>query len=282
MDGQTAVRLAVTLAWTPGDLLLARDGHAPETLAPTRLRRIAHGPARTILARTAIPDWRLSAEPGLPDDWLRSVRGAHQWERRTALHWTIGMAAVLAAFGLLWFRGGPILDAAAPLLPDAVTRPVGEALVEGLARMGTCDTPEAGAAIDRLLARLAPEGGDGEPITVTIVDWQVANALAAHGGQVVLTRGLIETADGPDEVAGVLAHELGYVSHHHMNKALIRAFGLSILLSSVGGNAGRWRTACSPMRSRARTSGRRTHMRWPYFSGRASRRRALGPSSSAT
>ncbi|MFN3590683.1 MAG: M48 family metallopeptidase [Thermaurantiacus sp.] len=238
MDGRTAARRPAIL-WHDGQFLhLATEGQEAEVLAPELLRWLERSPARTILARTDMPDWRLSAEPGLPPDWLRAVRGSHQWEGRTALRWGAGIAAALGVCALLWVRGGPVLDAAAVHVPDAVTRPIGESLVEGLSRMGRCDTPEARTAIDSLLARLEPEEGHSEPITVTVVDWRVANALAAPGGQVVLTRGLLETADGPDEVAGVLAHELGHIAHRHMNKALLRAFGMSLLLSSVGGNAG--------------------------------------------
>ncbi len=52
----------------------------------------------------------------------------------------------------------------------------------------------------------------------------------------VLTRGLTELAEGPDEVAGILAHEFSHVIHRHPMQAVVRAFGLSLLLSALTGD----------------------------------------------
>ena len=48
------------------------------------------------------------------------------------------------------------------------------------------------------------------PVRVVLLDWALVNAFAMPGGQIILTRGLVQTAGSPDEVAGVLAHELGH------------------------------------------------------------------------
>ena len=80
--------------------------------------------------------------------------------------------------------------------------------------------------------------GAPEQVRVTVADWAFANAFAGPGGEIVLTRGLIEGAAGPDEVAGVLAHEMGHVAHHHPMRALLRHYGISLLLGSVGGRGG--------------------------------------------
>ena len=50
------------------------------------------------------------------------------------------------------------------------------------------------------------------PVRVVLLDWRLVNAFAVPGGQIILTRGLVQTAGSPDEVAGVLAHELGHAS----------------------------------------------------------------------
>ena len=64
-------------------------------------------------------------------------------------------------------------------------------------------------------------------VRVALLDWQLVNALAVPGGQIVLTRGLVQTAGSPDEVAGVLAHELGHAIELHPETGIVRAMGLS-------------------------------------------------------
>jgi beta-barrel assembly-enhancing protease len=88
-----------------------------------------------------------------------------------------------------------------------------------------------------MVAALAEGGADLPPVSIEIYDMNLVNAFAAPGGRVVLTRGLIKEASDPDEVAGVLAHELGHVYHLHPEAQLVRLSGLQILASAVSGGA---------------------------------------------
>ena len=55
----------------------------------------------------------------------------------------------------------------------------------------------------------------------------------------VITNKLIQTAKTPDEVAGILAHEIGHGIERHPEASLIRVMGLSFLLELIsGGNTG--------------------------------------------
>lgn len=49
----------------------------------------------------------------------------------------------------------------------------------------------------------------------TVVNTSVVNAMALPGGFVYVTRGLIEQSDHMDELAGVVAHEIGHVVRRH-------------------------------------------------------------------
>jgi predicted Zn-dependent protease len=49
----------------------------------------------------------------------------------------------------------------------------------------------------------------------TVVNTSVVNAMALPGGFVYVTRGLIEQSGRLDELAGVMAHEIGHVVHRH-------------------------------------------------------------------
>lgn len=54
----------------------------------------------------------------------------------------------------------------------------------------------------------------------------------------MLFRGLVEEARSPDEVAGILGRELGHVEHRDTMKALLRQFGLTLVLGGLNGNTG--------------------------------------------
>ena len=124
-------------------------------------------------------------------------------------------------------------------MPHGVTAPVGRAIVAQLSiGRKRCDAGPGRAAVERLVARLRPEHGFVEPLQVTVVESRVVNAFAAPGGQVAIFSGLIDEAETSDELAGVLAHEIGHVQLRHPTKALIRHAGISLVAQSLGGNVG--------------------------------------------
>lgn len=65
------------------------------------------------------------------------------------------------------------------------------------------------------------------------------NAFAVPGGQIVLTKGLIDKSETPDEVAGVLAHEMGHGIEMHPETGMLRNIGLAAAVQVIlGGGAG--------------------------------------------
>lgn len=68
-----------------------------------------------------------------------------------------------------------------------------------------------------------PEDVGGYEVEVLVND-DVVNALAAPGGYVYVTTGLILMADSCDELAGVMAHELAHVTERHSVAQIERAF----------------------------------------------------------
>jgi predicted Zn-dependent protease len=64
-------------------------------------------------------------------------------------------------------------------------------------------------------------------VHVMLLDWRIVNAFALPGSQIILTRGLVQKAGSPDEVAGVLAHELGHAIELHPETGIVRAMGLA-------------------------------------------------------
>jgi Zn-dependent protease with chaperone function len=68
------------------------------------------------------------------------------------------------------------------------------------------------------------------------LDTKVPNAFALPGGKVYLFNGLLAKAQNPDEIAGVLAHELGHLKHRDNMRSLIYNGGTSFLIGLLFGD----------------------------------------------
>lgn len=98
------------------------------------------------------------------------------------------------------------------------------------------------------------------------------NAFAMLGGQIVLFNGLLFSAKSPEEVAGVLAHEIGHVMHQHPSRALLRGIGLRLpfdLFLGEGHTTGFGPSILAMSYSRNATP---TPSRWQSWTRRASHR----------
>jgi predicted Zn-dependent protease len=71
--------------------------------------------------------------------------------------------------------------------------------------------------------------------TVQLVKNKEINALALPGGHIVVFSGLVEQAESENELAMVLAHELGHFVHRDHLKRLGRGLGLTVAAMLVFG-----------------------------------------------
>lgn len=237
-DGQTALAREVRLHLTDSGLILHQKDALPEPLAFAELRLGDRGVAgRVTLRHLRRPGWRLAIEDGLPPHWLKQLKRAGRPAPRRLALWCGVAVAAAAGIGLLVTNGHVLTRALAPLVPESLTKPLGREMARTLG--GERCTGEAGQqALMALARRLSPPDGLSGPVTIEVVRKPATNAMALPGGHVVIFSQLIEEAESPDEVAGVLAHELGHVHHLHSNQALIRHLGVGVVLQSLGGQMG--------------------------------------------
>jgi len=73
-------------------------------------------------------------------------------------------------------------------------------------------------------------------IQLHVIDKDEVNAFAMPDDNLVVFSGLIEECQSPEELAGVLGHEIAHIEEKHVMKKLIKEVGLSVLLSMTGGN----------------------------------------------
>ncbi|WP_108484707.1 M48 family metallopeptidase [Oceaniglobus ichthyenteri] len=127
-------------------------------------------------------------------------------------------------------------------LGDATLEQVRRALNQtGMNPLPICDAPEGIAALAAMTRRLSGAGDVAQPLKVSVLDHELVNAFALPGGRIVLFRGLIDAAQGPDEVAAVLAHEIGHVAARDPTRIALRSAGsigvLGLLLGDFAGGA---------------------------------------------
>jgi predicted Zn-dependent protease len=101
-----------------------------------------------------------------------------------------------------------------------------------------CEDESGTAALATLTGELAAASGSPYNFRVLVVDFGMTNAFALPGGAIVIFDGLIGFAETPEEVAGVLAHEMAHVIKRHGTEALLRSYGLELLIKAVTGSAG--------------------------------------------
>ncbi len=154
--------------------------------------------------------------------------------------WVIAGLALCALVASAMAAGWSPLRSLALMLPESWRHRLGEqaisSMVEGYEK---CTDPDGVAAMVKLTERLAKNSGTSTPFNVVVYDWSLMNAFAVPGEQIVVTKGLIDKAQTADEVAGVLAHEMGHGIEMHPETGMIRAIGLAAAVElMLGGSSG--------------------------------------------
>jgi len=75
-----------------------------------------------------------------------------------------------------------------------------------------------------------------ERIKVHVFRADVVNAFALPGGHLVVNSALIQDCKSPEQLCGVLAHEIGHIELRHVMSKLAREIGTAVLMNmTVGG-----------------------------------------------
>ena len=248
-DGRSSRRRQVML--TLGDALeIAEPSDVQADRAVTRwtydeIRRADSPPgilrltstSAPLLARLEIRDIPLAAE--LVARCLRLDE--HRTTRRGVakiVGWSV--AAAISIVCVVLFGVPLAADRLAPLVPKPIERRIGDASevqVKTIFRGGTCNDPAGQAAFSKLVNRLRDAAGlDDDSMTAGVLPSSIPNAFALPGGKVYVLNALIDKANSPDEIAGILAHELGHLKHHDNMRGLIYNGGTSFLIGLLFGD----------------------------------------------
>lgn len=204
------------------------------------LQWTANGAGRTVYLKdpTAIIAFRQSAPPELTarlEQTAERVRRSRR-NRRTII--AVSAASLLAVLLGLWFGFDAIVSMAVSRVPVTWEEKIGEtAQRDFLAGQTVVASGPAVEAVQEIAERLTSHLPDN-PYTfhVTLVQSDVVNAFALPGGYVVVFTGLLKKAESPEEVAGVLSHELNHVLQRHGLERIVKTLGVVAVVTILIGD----------------------------------------------
>lgn len=192
--------------------------------------------------------------PNSPDalDMIKQLRGEHHWSTRLSfiesnLKYAALACAVIALtlVGFMRFGIPAIASLIAANLPHALVMQLGdevERIIDWQHMQPTALSNEEIARWNQYFGQaLALEPDQYWRIEYRSSESLGANALALPHGVMILTDDLIALAEDPDEVLGVVLHEMGHVVHQHGLRQVIQTslwtISLAIFTGEVTGVA---------------------------------------------
>jgi len=255
-DGRSSARHDCLVALAAAGLqIVAHDGtllaewpynEIEGLTAPDNVLRLGRR-GNALLERLEIRDPAFAAAVDARADRVDRTGLMQRRHRAGVIGWAIIATLSLVAVG--YFGVPAIAERLAPLVPMAIERKLGDAVdsqVRGMLdarrlgagfECGAADSERPGRiALDRMVHRLEAAAALPVRLRTLVVRRDEANAIALPGGQIFVFRGLIAKAENADQVAGVIAHEIGHVAHRDGTKSVLQAGGLSLLFGMLLGD----------------------------------------------
>jgi Zn-dependent protease with chaperone function len=164
----------------------------------------------------------------------------HQMDRGAVARivgWSLAAAASIIA--VVVYAVPFAADRLTPLVPQAMERHLGDAAELQLRTIfgnKVCKGAAGQAAFAKLVDALRGPAGLDATVASQVLDTPIPNAFALPGGRFYLLSGLLAKARDPDEIAGVLAHELGHLKHRDNLREVIHNGGSSFLIGLLFGD----------------------------------------------
>jgi Zn-dependent protease with chaperone function len=181
---------------------------------------------------------------GAPAQYAPHLLAASQQQRGVERRFRLGWVFLAGLFllpvlllGLLYLQQDAIAEWLTQRIPVQQEARIGEAVLTQ-SRL-TMQLIESGPSVEAL-RRIGEELTTGSPHHYR---WFVANkkeinAFASPGGIVVVNTGLLRAISSPEELAGVLAHEIAHAELRHSLKGMAKSLGLRTLAALILGDYG--------------------------------------------
>ena len=188
------------------------------------------------LARLELRDPALQARVASACHLLNEQSG-RDVSTTAVIFWSL--AAVASIVGMIWFIVPYAADAIAERVPLSLERRLGKAAdnqIRAIFPGNQCNSPEGAAALRKMSEGLQAVGDLRMRADIVALSTKTPNAFALPGGRVYLLSGLLAKAQNQDEIAGVLAHELGHLQHRDHIRRMISNGGAAYLVGLLFGD----------------------------------------------
>jgi Zn-dependent protease with chaperone function len=201
----------------------------------------------TLLARLEVRDPDLaSAIEDRAETLDRGGAGERRLRRKIA---ALSFAACVSLIITAIYGVPELATRLVPFVPISAERKLGEAVDKNV--YAALDSQHLGpalicgrntgelkgrAALDKLVGKLAAAAALPVELRVDVIRRTEPNAVALPGGRIYVDQGLIDQAQTPDELAGVLAHEMGHVAARDGTRVVLQTAGLSFLFGMMLGD----------------------------------------------
>lgn len=188
----------------------------------------------------SIFDDRAMAGDSVIREQVVNILGGRETSRRLKITmWFAGGCAAIVCLG--WVGMGLMVHALVNRISPAQEKKMGDAYLADLkAEFKFVDDTNKLDQLSALAKPLTDVAGGGQlQFTFHLVDDETPNAFALPGGHVVVHTGLLAMADKPEELLGVLAHEIAHVREKHMFRQQIASAGPMLLFGVLLSGGGR-------------------------------------------
>ncbi len=147
-------------------------------------------------------------------------------------------AVVFILFIGIWVSGFSTARSITLLMPDTVRGQLGDLIVSQIiADRKICGETQGQTAFDKMTTRLTLTLNANKKYKIVVAKLGIVNAFAAPGERIIVSDGLIRFVDSPEELAGIIAHEMGHGLSLHPEIGIIRAIGFSAALQIILGSS---------------------------------------------
>lgn len=244
-DGQSAQKHPVNIELTPREIILKKPGHEPVHWPYSNLRwsentspfHIEFCDSKGECLETLVVEdsgFYTSVAEIAPDSLSAT-------ETRTKFGWKLYVAGIV----VLVFTAYVFIKIVPPFLADQMVDKIpvewevslGQAILRVLPVEQEPDPKIIKVLQDTVdLLEQSIEGHQPYDLRVYIWPKKIVNALALPGGPIVVFEGLLNEAESPEELAGVLAHEIQHVLLRHSTRGVLRNLAQGMLLSLFVGD----------------------------------------------